>query len=191
MPWEHAWEITQQTLAYTNHTLLPEALEKWSVPLMEKVLPRHMQIIFNINHRFPAGAAAYSFLDGEKLRKMSIIEEGYEKQVRMAHLCIVGSHAVNGVSALHSELLVKSLVPEFAQLWPEKFSNKTNGVAPRRWLMKANAGLTDLISRPHRREQVDHRPATSCASWSLTRKIRISFRRSRRSSARTSCGWQE
>jgi starch phosphorylase len=147
LPWERAWEITQQTLAYTNHTLLPEALEKWSVPLLEKVLPRHMLIIFNINHQFLREMKQYSFLDDEKLRRMSIIEEGYEKQVRMAHLCIVGSHSVNGVSELHSDLIVHSLVPEFAQIWPEKFNNKTNGVAPRRWLMKANEGLTDLISR--------------------------------------------
>jgi starch phosphorylase len=147
LSWEDAWDITRQTLAYTNHTLLPEALEKWSVPLLEKVLPRHMLIIFNINHKFLREMKQYSFLDDEKLRKMSIIEEGYEKQVRMALLCIVGSHSVNGVSKLHSDLIVNSLVPEFAQIWPEKFNNKTNGVAPRRWLMKANEGLTDLISR--------------------------------------------
>ncbi len=146
LAWDDAWDITQQTLAYTNHTLLPEALEKWSVPLLEKVLPRHMLIIFNINHKFLREMKQYSFLDDEKLRKMSIIEEGYEKQVRMAHLCIVGSHSVNGVSKLHSDLIVNSLVPEFAQIWPEKFNNKTNGVAPRRWLMKANDGLTELIS---------------------------------------------
>ena len=147
LPWEQAWDITQQTLAYTNHTLLPEALEKWSVPLLEKVLPRHMLIIFNINHEFLRQMQQYSFLDDEKRRRMSIIEEGYEKQVRMAHLCMVGSHSVNGVSQLHSDLIVHSLAPEFAQVWPEKFNNKTNGVAPRRWLMKANEGLTDLIGR--------------------------------------------
>ncbi len=145
--WEQAWDITRQTLAYTNHTLLPEALEKWSVPLLEKVLPRHMLIIFNINHDFLRDMQQYSFLDDEKRRRMSIIEEGYENQVRMAHLCLVGSHAVNGVSKLHTDLIVKSLAPDFAQVWPEKFSNKTNGVAARRWLMKANEGLTDLISR--------------------------------------------
>ena len=146
LPWEQAWDITRQTLAYTNHTLLPEALEKWSVPLLEKVLPRHMLIIFNINHEFLREMQQYSFLDGEKLRKMSIIEEGYEKQVRMAHLCIVGTHSVNGVSKLHTDLLTHSLAPEFAQVWPERFHNVTNGVAPRRWLMQANEGLTDLIS---------------------------------------------
>jgi glycogen phosphorylase len=147
LPFEKAWDITVKTLAYTNHTLLPEALEKWSVPLMEKVLPRHVQIIFSINDRFLHQITDLPFMNAEKLRKMSIIEEGYEKHVRMANLCIVGSHSVNGVSALHSDLVVKRLVPEFAELWPEKFNNKTNGVAPRRWLMEANPGLTDLISQ--------------------------------------------
>jgi len=146
LPYEQAWEITQQTLAYTNHTLLPEALEKWSVPLLEKVLPRHMQLIFGINHRFMRDMQQYSFLDADKLQRMSIIEEGYEKQVRMANLCIIGSHAINGVSALHTELIKTSLAPDFYAVWPEKFSNKTNGVAPRRWIMEANPELTELIS---------------------------------------------
>jgi glycogen phosphorylase len=153
LPFEKAWDITQRTLAYTNHTLLPEALEKWSVPLMEKVLPRHVQIIFTINERFLRQISDLPFMTGEKLRRMSVIEEGYEKQVRMANLCILGSHSVNGVSALHSDLVVNSLVPEFAELWPEKFNNKTNGVAPRRWLMKANPGLTDLISHTLNEQQ--------------------------------------
>jgi starch phosphorylase len=145
LAWQDAWEITRKTVAYTNHTLLPEALERWSVALMERVLPRHMQIIFAINHDFLRTLTAYSWVDGEKLRKMSIIEEGHDKNVRMAHLAIVASHAVNGVSALHSELIRTSLVPEFAQLWPAKFSNKTNGVAPRRWLLKANPHLSRLL----------------------------------------------
>jgi glycogen phosphorylase len=153
LPFETAWDITQRTLAYTNHTLLPEALEKWSVPLMEKVLPRHVQIIFSINERFLRQISDLPFVTNEKLRRMSVIEEGYEKHVRMANLCILGSHSVNGVSALHSHLLVQSLVPEFAELWPEKFNNKTNGVAPRRWLMKANPGLTDLISHTLNEQQ--------------------------------------
>ncbi len=145
LEWEEAWAITQKTVAYTNHTLLPEALEKWSVALMERVLPRHMQIIYGINYNFLRSLTAYSWVDGEKLRKMSIIEEGHDKNVRMAHLAIVASHAVNGVSALHSDLICTSLVPEFAQLWPTKFSNKTNGVAPRRWLLKANPHLSRLL----------------------------------------------
>jgi len=145
LPWDQAWEITRKTLAYTNHTLLPEALEKWSVSLMERVLPRHMQIIYAINFNFLRTLTAYSWVDGEKVRRMSAIEEGHDKNVRMAHLAILGSHAVNGVSELHSNLIRTSLVPEFAQLWPEKFSNKTNGVAPRRWLLKANPHLSRLL----------------------------------------------
>jgi glycogen phosphorylase len=145
LEWAEAWEITRKTLAYTNHTLLPEALEKWSVALMERVLPRHMQIIYAINFDFLRSLNAYSWVDGDKVRRMSIIEEGHDKNVRMAHLAIVGSHAVNGVSELHSELIRTSLVPEFAQLWPAKFSNKTNGVAPRRWLLKANPHLSRLL----------------------------------------------
>jgi len=145
MEWEQAWDMTQRTLAYTNHTLLPEALEKWSVALLERVLPRHTQIIYTINHRFLRSLKAYSWIDAEKVRKVSIIEEGHDKHVRMAHLAIVGSHAVNGVSALHSDLIKNTLVPEFARLWPGKFSNKTNGVAPRRWLLKANPDLSRLL----------------------------------------------
>ncbi len=145
LDWNYAWEITRNTCAYTNHTLMPEALERWPVSLMERVLPRHMQIIFGINHQFLRSLTAYSWIDGEKIRRMSIIEEGFEKQVKMAHVAIVGSHAVNGVSELHSELIKTSLVPEFVQLWPDKFSNKTNGVAPRRWLLKANPGLSNLL----------------------------------------------
>ena len=145
LEWEQAWEITQKTLAYTNHTLLPEALEKWNVSLLERVLPRHMQIIFAINHQFLRSLSSYTWVDGEKLRKMSIIEESHEKHVRMAHLAIVGGHSTNGVAALHSDLVKTNLVPEFYQLWPERFSNKTNGVAPRRWLLKANPGLSRLL----------------------------------------------
>src|SRR5436305_6119557 len=143
--WDRAWDITEATLIYTNHPLLPEALEKWPVPLMERVLPRHMEIIFGINHQFLRTVARRWPVDADRQRRMSIIEEGPEKQVRMAHLAIVGSHAINGVSRLHTELLRNSLVPEFAHLWPERFSNKTNGVAPRRWILKANPRLASLL----------------------------------------------
>ena len=187
LPWEQAWEITQQTLAYTNHTLLPEALEKWSVPLMEKVLPRHMLIIFNINHEFLREMQQYSFLDDEKLRRMSIIEEGYEKQVRMANLCIVGSHSVNGVSELHTDLLVNSLVPEFcAGLAGEvQQQDQRRGAAP---LADEGQRGPDRPDQPHpRRKQVDHRSATSCATWSRLPRTPNFARPSRRSSGRTSC----
>jgi starch phosphorylase len=182
LPFEQAWDITCRTLAYTNHTLLPEALEKWSVPLVEKVLPRHIQIIFSINDRFLREIEPLPFIDNEKLRKMSIIEEGYEKHVRMAHLCIVGSHSVNGVSQLHSDLLVKSLVPEFAEVWPEKFNNKTNGVAPRRWLMKANPGLTDLISQTLDEQKwiTDLSDLRELETWAEDKEFRAAFKEVKR-----------
>ena len=145
-PWEKAWETTQTTLSYTNHTLMPEALEKWSVSLLEYVLPRHLQIIYEINHRFLAQVASVWPDDHERLRRMSLIEEGEQKAVRMVNLALVGSHSTNGVSALHTQIVKTSLVPDFYQLWPEKFNTKTNGVTPRRWLLQANPLLADLIT---------------------------------------------
>jgi len=148
LSWAKAWEITQATLGYTNHTLLPEALEKWDVSLFQKVLPRHLSIIYEINKRFLEQVSRRFPDDPARLAHMSIIEEGHGyQQLRMAHLAIVGSHAVNGVAALHSELVKTQLVPEFYQMWPERFSNKTNGVTQRRWMLKANPGLADLLTR--------------------------------------------
>ncbi|WP_129126200.1 glycogen/starch/alpha-glucan phosphorylase [Geomonas oryzae] len=144
--WDEAWDITTHTMAYTNHTLLPEALEKWSVPLFRQLMPRLLDIILEINARFLAEVAARWPGDGERLARMSIIEEGEVQQVRMAYLAIVGSFSVNGVAALHSELLVQGLFRDFHELWPEKFNNKTNGVTPRRWLARCNPGLTTLLS---------------------------------------------
>lgn len=146
LEWDHAWDITTQTLAYTNHTLLPEALEKWPLAIVEKVIPRHLQIIYEINQRFLETLTVKYPDDPQRLHRMSIIEEGDEKQVRMAHLAIVGSHSVNGVAKIHSHLLKTALLPEFYDLWPEKFNNKTNGVTPRRWLLSANPGLSRLIT---------------------------------------------
>ncbi len=145
LPWETAWELTRSTVAYTNHTLLPEALERWPLGLLERVVPRHLQIIQEINRRFLAEVHAVWPDDHERARRMSIIEDGHESQARMAHLAIVGSHSINGVSELHSELLVRRLVPDFHQLWPARFSNKTNGVTQRRWLLMANPGLAALL----------------------------------------------
>jgi glycogen phosphorylase len=145
--WKKAWDITRATLGYTNHTLLPEALEKWPVHLMERVLPRHLHIIYRINSEFLVDLKQHFVANDDQLRRMSIIEEGNEKHIRMAQLAIIGSHAVNGVSELHTNLLKTALVPDFAQLWPERFSNKTNGVAPRRWLLKSNPALSQLLSR--------------------------------------------
>lgn len=146
LSWEEAWAITERTIAYTNHTLLPEALEKWPVPLMERVLPRHLQLIYEINHRFLGQVEQVWPGEKDRQERMSVIEEGEPKQVRMAHLAIVGSHSVNGVAALHSELVKTALVPDFHQLWPAKFNNKTNGVTQRRWLLKANPLLADLLT---------------------------------------------
>src|SRR5262249_12247562 len=147
LDWDKAWELTVATLGYTNHTLLPEALEKWPISLLEHVLPRHMEIIFGINHQFLRTLSRSFPSDMERQSRMSIIEEGPEKHVRMANLAIIGSHAINGVSRLHTELIKTSLVPDFAQFWPERFSNKTNGVAPRRWILKANPELAGLLTR--------------------------------------------
>lgn len=146
LTWEKAWDLTCASLGYTNHTLLPEALEKWPVSLMEHVLPRHLQIIYEINHRF-LEEVAIKFPDNpEAIKNMSIIEENGEKQVRMANLSIVGSHSVNGVAEIHSGLVKKDLFPFFYKMWPEKFNNKTNGVTQRRWVLKSNPLLADLFT---------------------------------------------
>ncbi|MBE2203359.1 MAG: glycogen/starch/alpha-glucan phosphorylase [Chthoniobacterales bacterium] len=146
MPWDKAWDIVTRTFAYTNHTLLPEALEKWSVGLFQKVLPRHLQIIFEINKRFLETVEARWPGDVEKKRELSLIEEGGSQMVRMAHLAVVGSHSVNGVAALHTRLLKSELFPSFDALYPGKFNNKTNGITPRRWLLACNPRLSDLIT---------------------------------------------
>ncbi|MDR1817758.1 MAG: glycogen/starch/alpha-glucan phosphorylase [Puniceicoccales bacterium] len=145
--WDAAWDVVTRVFGYTNHTLLPEALEKWSVPLFEKVLPRHLQIIYEINRRFLAQVEERWPGDDARKRALSLIEEGAVKQVRMAHLAVVASHAVNGVAALHSQLLRQTLFADFAALWPERFQNKTNGVTPRRWLRDCNPRLADLVTR--------------------------------------------
>ncbi len=146
MQWEPAWEITRATMAYTNHTLLPEALERWPVSLFQKLLPRLMDIIFEINARFMSEVSNRWPGDTQRLRRMSIIEEADQKQVRMAHLAIVGSFSVNGVAQLHSDLIRDGLFRDFAELWPEKFNNKTNGVTHRRWLAYSNPWLRQLIN---------------------------------------------
>ena len=146
LSWEDAWQIAVNTFAYTNHTVLPEALETWPVQTLEKILPRHLQIIYGINQAFIGQIAERFPGDSDRLRRMSIIGEEGEKHVRMAHLAIVGSHSVNGVSALHSGILKNDLFRDFYQLWPERFNNKTNGITQRRWLKYCNRWLADLIS---------------------------------------------
>ena len=147
LPWDLAWKITQNTLGYTNHTLLPEALEKWPIDLFGRLLPRHLEIIYEINRRFLVEVQSRFPNDIEKVRRLSIIDEGRERFVRMAHLATVGSHAINGVAALHTELLKKDVLHDFYEMYPGRFSNKTNGVTPRRWLALSNPRLRQLISR--------------------------------------------
>jgi starch phosphorylase len=147
LDWDHAWEVTSRTFGYTNHTLLPEALEKWSVGLFGSVLPRLLEIIYEINRRFLDEVRLHHPDDDDRIRRMSLIDESGERYVRMAHLACVGSHAINGVAALHTELLARDVLPDFHEMWPEKFSNKTNGVTPRRFVALINPGLTRLMNR--------------------------------------------
>ncbi len=146
MPWADAWRVTCKTFAYTNHTLLPEALERWSVAVFGRVLPRHLQIIYEINAHFLEEVRIRFLGDEARISRMSLIDESGERYVRMAHLACVGSHAINGVADLHSELLKRDVLADFYALWPHKFSNKTNGVTPRRWMVLCNPKLSDLIT---------------------------------------------
>jgi starch phosphorylase len=146
MTWSKAWEITVKTCAYTNHTVLPEALERWPVHLLERLLPRHLQIIYEINSQFLEQVRKRWPGDDGRLGRMSIVEEHPEKRINMAHLAIVGSHAVNGVAAIHSEIIKRDTFKDFAEFWPEKFQNKTNGITPRRWLLLCNPSLADAIA---------------------------------------------
>jgi starch phosphorylase len=146
LDWERAWDITRRVFAYTNHTLLPEALETWPLPLFERVLPRHLQIVYEINHRFLRDLMHAYPGDTDLLRRVSLIDEAGAKRLRMAHLAVVGSHKVNGVSAIHTELMRKTIFADFDRLWPDRIVNVTNGVTPRRWLNQANPALAELIS---------------------------------------------
>ena len=146
MGWEAAWDITRRSTGYTNHTILQEALEKWPVKMMEKLLPRHLQIIYEINGRFLQQVSSMYPGDVARLRRMSLVDEGGERSVRMANLCVVGTSSVNGVAELHTQILRNELFKDFYELWPEKFHNVTNGITPRRWLLKANPMLSQLIT---------------------------------------------
>jgi starch phosphorylase len=144
--WEQAWEITTRTFAYTNHSVMPEAMERWSVSLLAKLLPRHLEIICEIDARLLDSVSQLHPGDLDRLARISLIEDGEEPKVRMAHLGVVGSHSVNGVSALHTEILETKVLPDFHELYPDRFNNKTNGITPRRWLKKANVPLACLIT---------------------------------------------
>src|SRR5262249_1891431 len=146
LPWERAWDIVVPCFGYTNHTLMSEALERWPVSLLEYVLPRHLQIIYEVNRRFLQEVERVWPGDSERVRRLAIFAEGSEKQARMANLAMIGSHSGNGVAEVHSRLVRTELVPDFAEMWPRKFNNKTNGVTPRRWLLTANPELADFIT---------------------------------------------
>ena len=147
LPWSEAWDLTVRTLAYTNHTLLPEALERWPVELFEVLIPRHLEIIYEVNQRFLEDVRRRFAGDAGRVERMSLIEEGPVRKVRMAHLAVVGSHSTNGVAAIHSQLLRTRVLPDFSEMFPDRFNNKTNGVTPRRWLQQANPFLAELITR--------------------------------------------
>ena len=146
LSWEHAWDLTIRTLAYTNHTLLPEALEKWPVNFFELRCPRLLEITYEVNRRFLEDVVRHYPGDSARLQRMSLIEESPNRAVRMANLALVGTHSTNGVAQIHSELVQTRLVPDFAQMFPDRFSNKTNGVTPRRWLLLANPALAEVIT---------------------------------------------
>ncbi len=146
LPWAEAWNVARKTFAYTNHTLLPEALERWPIEVFGRVLPRILQIIYEINAHFLEEVRIHFLGDDERIVRMSLIDESGERYVRMAHLACVGSHAINGVAALHSELLKSDVLKDFYEMWPQKFSNKTNGVTPRRWMVLSNPKLSQLIT---------------------------------------------
>ena len=146
LSWEEAWSITQRTCAYTNHTLLPEALETWSVALFERLIPRHLQILYQINRDFLEQVSQQHPTDLDMRRRLSLIEENGDRRVRMAHLSVVGSHKINGVAKLHSQLMRETIFRDFAALWPDRFTNVTNGITVRRWLKQANPGLSQLIT---------------------------------------------
>merc|ERR1712142_1303705 len=146
LTWAQAWKITKGACAYTNHTVLPEALERWPVSLLENILPRHLQIIYEINHHHLQEVGRKFPGDVDRVRRMSVVEECGEKRINMAHLAIIGSHAVNGVAAIHSEIIKRDLFKDFAEMFPEKFQNKTNGITPRRWLLLCNPTLADVIA---------------------------------------------
>ena len=166
--WDRAWEVTQAVCGYTNHTLLPEALEQWPVALVERVLPRHLQIIYEINRRMLDQVRARFPGDEGRVQRMSLIAEGDERQVRMANLALAGSHKVNGVAAIHSDLVKRSLFPDFHAMWPDRFTSKTSGITPRRWLLRANPELSALSCA--RGQRLDLRPDAPRRAGALGRR---------------------
>ncbi len=188
--WDEAWQITQSTLAYTNHTLLPEALEKWPVQWFEDMLPRQLEIIYEINRRFLGDVRRRFPGDEGRIQRVSLIEEGREKKVRMANLAVVGSHSTNGVALIHSDLLRKTTLKDQAEIFPERFNNKTNGVTPRRWLLLCNPELSGLITNAIGDGWIrDLSQLSKLKDLSLDSAFRHDFLKAKRNAKRNFCDW--
>jgi len=190
LDWEEAWHITQNTLAYTNHTLLPEALEKWPVEWLEEMLPRQLEIIYEINRRFLGDVRGRFPGDKERIQRVSLVEDGTSKKVRMANLAVVGSHSTNGVAAIHSNLLRETTLKDLAEIFPERFNNKTNGVTPRRWLQLCNPGLSRLITDAIGDGWIrDLREVSKLKAFTEDSGFREDFRNAKLSAKRQFCDW--
>lgn len=188
--WDEAWDITQNTLAYTNHTLLPEALEKWPVEWFEDMLPRQLEIIYEINRRFLGDVRRRFPGDESRIQRVSLIEEGYGKKIRMANLAVVGSHSTNGVALIHSNLLRKTTLKELAEIFPERFNNKTNGVTPRRWLLLCNPELSKLITDVIGEGWIsDLSQLSNLKAFTADRGFRDDFRKAKGNAKRQFCDW--
>jgi glycogen phosphorylase len=188
--WDEAWDITQNTLAYTNHTLLPEALEKWPVELFEDMLPRQLEIIYEINRRFLGDVRRLFPGDESRIQRVSLIEEGYGKKIRMANLAVVGSHSTNGVALIHSNLLRNTTLKELAEILPERFNNKTNGVTPRRWLLLCNPELSKLITDVIGAGWIsDLSQLSNLKAFTADRGFRDDFRKAKGNAKRQFCDW--
>jgi glycogen phosphorylase len=188
--WDEAWQITQNTLAYTNHTLLPEALERWPVEWFEEMLPRQLEIIYEINRRFLGDVRRQFPGDEGRIQRVSLVEEGFGKKVRMANLAVVGSHSTNGVASIHSNLLRETTLKDLAEIFPERFNNKTNGVTPRRWLLLCNPGLSRLITDAIGEGWItDLSQLSKLKVFTADRGFRDEFRKTKRDAKRQFCEW--
>ena len=190
LDWDEAWHITQNTLAYTNHTLLPEALEKWPVEWLEEMLPRQLEIIYEINRRFLGDVRGRFPGDKERIQRVSLVEDGTSKKVRMANLAVVGSHSTNGVAAIHSNLLRETTLKDLAEIFPKRFNNKTNGVTPRRWLQLCNPGLSTLITDAIGDGWIrDLREVSKLKAFTEDSGFREDFRNAKLNAKRQFCDW--
>ena len=188
--WDEAWHITQNTLAYTNHTLLPEALEKWPVEWFEDMLPRQLEIIHEINRRFLGDVRRRFPGDRGRIQRLSLIEEGFGKKIRMANVAVVGSHSTNGVAALHSSLLRETTLKDLAEIFPERFNNKTNGVTPRRWLLLSNPELSGLITDAIGEGWIsDLSQLSKLKAFTADSGFRDDFLKAKRNAKRKFCDW--